>query len=149
MHRLFDGFGIQEGDGRATVLAHAVVFQIDGGTALRAADLPNLGAQAPEFQLGEIADKLLFAQKLEERRETSIAARAPEIRELTGFAHVETQHQRIAATRAALPRRWRLRRLITVGVDLLEQRDDGAGCKLDAFEVIEPDTRTCKAQIEL
>jgi hypothetical protein len=103
----------------------------------------------PKFQFSEVADELLFAQELEERGEPSVTTRAPEIRELTGFADIETQHQRGAAARTGLLRRLRLRNVVAMSVDLLEQLDHGRWRQLHAFEVIEPDAGTGEAQIEL
>ena len=149
VNSLLDCFRVQKGNRSATVFAHTVVLKIDGGTALGAADLTYLGAQVAKFQFSQVADELLFAQELKERREPSVAAWAPEIGEPTGFADIETQRQRVAAARTGLLRRLRPRHVVAVSIYFLEQLDDGSRCQLHAFEVIEPDDGTRKAQIEL
>jgi len=65
------------------VLALARVFQIDRRSALGAAYLAHLRADPQEFRLSQAAYKLLLPQELKERRESPVAARAPEIGKLS------------------------------------------------------------------
>ena len=82
------------------VWAFAGVFQIDRPSALRAAYLADLRPDSLELRRSQAADKLFFAQKLKEWRESPITMQAPEIRKPAGLGQVEAEHQGTVAARA-------------------------------------------------
>lgn len=131
------------------ILALGLVFQVDRRAAPRAGDLADLRPDLLEFPGRQAANELLLPQELEERREASVASVAREIGEPAALTQVETEHESTVAARTIqLVSRW-LSSVAPVGVDFLEQVDDGSGRQLHADSMIEPKAGASEAEIDL
>ena len=147
--RLLDRIGIQKRDRRVTISALRVVFQVHGRAALRTANLPYGRAHTLQFGECQVANELLLPQELKEGGESAVALRTAVVREPAGLAKVMAESQRIWAPRADQSAADGATGVIPMCVNLPEKPDYRDRRELRTFEMVEPDTRATKAQVQL
>ena len=131
------------------VLTLTIMLKIDGCTTFRAAYLPDLRPDLLQLCRRKSAYELLLAQELEERRETAISGATAKIRKAPGFCQIKAQGERLRTPWAVKTRRNRMTRSIGMSLNFTKQIDYGTRGQLDAFQVVEPDSSTFEAQIDL
>jgi len=125
-----------------------VGLQVDGRPAVRAIYKLNVLAQFVELVRRNWMDELLFLQELEKGDEVAVVGRASPIRERHVSLQVVRQPQRRCAPRTLHRggKRWLRRGWVLP--DEFHELQCGAGRKLQAFEMIEPERLASGADID-
>ena len=148
MGSLFDGIGVQNGNGCPAMGAGVVVADIDWRSATVAADGADTGGECGDFCRGQLPDKALFDHERRKGREAPMPLRAAVGDVAAGAHHVSALHQTALAARAIQVAGQRALGIVAMRVQVAEQIDHALRRHAQVLVAIEPDAVAGVAQVE-